>query len=267
MIKRCYNSLKLLYSQKQLLIAMAKREVQSQYVGSFLGFMWTIIQPAVMVTVFWFVFSVGFKSKPVGDVPFVVWLAAGMAPWFAFSAIVSSSANAVIQYGHLIKKTVFPSQVLPIVKLLSSMVGHAAFMLILIVLILANHIPIGLFWLQVIYYFGSLCLFSLGIGLIVAALNVFVRDITQIVGVVLQVGFWVTPIFWDIHMMPQKVQTILKFNPVYYFIQGYRDTFVKFTPFWQHELYGLYFWIITISLLMIGSYIFNKLRPQFADVL
>lgn len=264
---RAWQFVKLIYCNRQLITAMAKREIESQYVGSFLGFMWTIIQPAVMITVFWFVFSVGFRSQPVNDVPFVVWLTAGMAPWFAFSAIVSSSTAAIVQYSHLIKKTVFPSQILPVIKILSSMVGHVAFMLILVLLLLANKLFPGVFWLQVFYYFACLCFLSLGIGMIVSSLNVFVRDVAQIVGVLLQVGFWVTPIFWDIQMMPQKIQTVLKFNPVYYIIQGYRETFVEFIPFWKHELYGLYFWTITIVLLLIGSFVFKKLRPQFADVL
>ncbi len=249
------------------MFAMAKREVESQYVGSFLGFMWTIIQPAVMVAVFWFVFSIGFKSKPVNDVPFVVWLAAGMAPWFAFSAIVSSSANAILQYGHLIKKTVFPSQILPVVKVLSSLVGHGAFLLLLFFLIVLNQVALGFFNLQVIYYLLCLCVLALGLGFLVSSLNVFVRDISQIVGVVLQVGFWATPIFWDINMMSPGIQKILKLNPVYYIVQGYRDSIITYIPFWERELYTCYFWGLTCAIFLVGAVVFKRLKPQFADVL
>ena len=246
---------------------MAKRELQSQYVGSFLGFLWTFIQPAVMIVVFWFVFSIGFKAKPMNDVPFVVWLTAGMAPWFAFAAIVVSSTGAVIHQAHLIKKTVFPVQILPVVKIFSSMVGHGAFVMLLIVLIFFNRMGINTFYFQVLYYLFCLCCLSLGIGYFVSALNVFIRDVGQIVGVLIQVGFWATPIFWDIVIMPEKIQQVLKLNPVYYIVQGYRDSFIYFTPFWERPLYTIYFWVVTCLMWFIGTYVFQKLKPQFADVL
>ncbi|NNK95629.1 MAG: ABC transporter permease [Desulfobacterales bacterium] len=259
--------LKTIIKHRQLILVMAKRELQSQYVGSFLGFLWTFIQPAVMIVVFWFVFSIGFKAKPMNDVPFVVWLTAGMAPWFFFAAIVVSSTGAVIHQAHLIKKTVFPVQILPVVKIFSSMVGHGAFVILLMTLIFFNRMGINTFYFQVLYYLFCLCCLSLGIGYFVSALNVFIRDVGQIVGVLIQVGFWATPIFWDILIMPEKIQQILKLNPVYYIVQGYRDSFIYFTPFWERPLYGLYFWVVTCLMWFIGTYVFQKLKPQFADVL
>jgi ABC-type polysaccharide/polyol phosphate export permease len=108
---------------------------------------------------------------------------------------------------------------------------------------------------------------ALGISWGLSALNVFVRDVAQLVTVLLQVGFWVTPIFWDITMMPHKVQRLLKLNPVYYIIQGYRDSFITFQPFWNHLAYTVYYWLFTLAMLAGGAYIFKKLKPQFPDVL
>jgi lipopolysaccharide transport system permease protein/teichoic acid transport system permease protein len=267
MMGQLQELVKLVIARRSLILSMAVREVKSQYSGSFLGFSWTLIQPAVMVSVFWFVFSVGFKAKPVADVPFVVWLTAGMAPWFAFSAIVSSSAESVVQHAHLIKKTIFPSQILPVVKVVSNMVGHGAFLLLLLVLMLFNHIAISFVYIQVFYYLICLCLLALGIGYLVAALHVFARDVGQIVGVLLQVGFWATPIFWDIGIMAPDIQKILKMNPVYYIVQGYRDSFIAFIPFWERGLYSLYFWLVTILIFIAGAVVFRRLKPQFADVL
>jgi lipopolysaccharide transport system permease protein/teichoic acid transport system permease protein len=108
---------------------------------------------------------------------------------------------------------------------------------------------------------------ALGISWLVSSLNVFVRDVGQIVGVVLQVGFWATAIFWDMNMMSPEVQMWLKLNPVYYVVQGYRESFINFVPFWHHGLYTLYFWSVTASALLGGAFVFRKLKPQFADVL
>lgn len=259
--------LHLVVVQRQLIYALAKREIASQYIGSVLGIVWTFIQPAVMIFVFWFVFSVGFKTKPMNDVPFAVWLTAGMAPWFAFSDIVVKSAQAVVGYGHLIKKSVFPSQILPVVKILSSMSTHFAFVGLLLLLMLSLQVSLTWHAAQFFYYLFCLSFLALGIGWIVAALNVFIRDVGQIVSVLMQIGFWATPIFWDLKIMPDGIQQLIKFNPVYYIIQGYRDAFLYGIPFWERPLYTVYFWVVAVSCFFFGVIVFRKLKGQFADVL
>ena len=104
---------------------MAKREVATQYVGSAMGFIWTFIHPMVLICVLWVVFSLGFRVRPVDDAPFVVWLTAGMCGWFVFSDILGKSANVIIANANLIKKTLFPSQILPIVAVVSSFIAHS----------------------------------------------------------------------------------------------------------------------------------------------
>jgi len=89
----------------------------------------------------------------------------------------------------------------------------------------------------------------------------------QLVNIVLQIGFWGTPIFWNIHIMPPGIQTILKLNPMFYIVQGYRDSFIYFSPFWERPYQALYFWTTAITIFIIGALIFKKLKPHFADVL
>ncbi len=262
-----FDFIHLLYARRRLIIAMAAREIRAQYVGSSLGLLWTLIHPIVMISVFWFVFSVGFKSKPLNDVPFIVWLTAGLAPWYIFSETISGSTNIIIAHSHLVKKTIFSPQILPVVKILSSLVTHAIFLLVLLVLLIFQQMPLSVYYFQVLYYLFCMLLLSLGIAWGLSALNVFVRDVAQLVTVVLQVGFWITPIFWDISMMQPKIQWFLKINPVYYIIQGYRDSFITFYPFWLRPAYTLYFWSITLCVLVGGAYIFKKLKSQFPDVL
>ena len=108
---------------------------------------------------------------------------------------------------------------------------------------------------------------ALGISWSVSALNVFIRDISQVVAVVLQIGFWMTPIFWDLEMMPAKIQFIFKCNPMYYIVQGYRESFIYFFPFWRHPIQTVGFWCVAISFFITGGFIFKKLKPQFPDVL
>jgi lipopolysaccharide transport system permease protein/teichoic acid transport system permease protein len=258
---------RLIVRQRRLIVSMARREIAMHYVGSLLGFMWTFIQPMVMILVFWFVFSVGFKTKPMNDVPFVVWLTAGMAPWFAFADVVTGATGMIVDNAHLIKKTVFPSQILPVVRLVSSFVTHAVFLVVLLGLILFQRLPFSWYYLQFIYYLGCLSVLVLGLGWALSALKPFVRDIGQIVAIVVQIGFWATPIFWDINIMPAAAQQALKLNPMYYIIQGYRDSFLYFVPFWHHPWLTAYFWFVAAAAFVLGALIFRRLKPQFADVL
>jgi lipopolysaccharide transport system permease protein/teichoic acid transport system permease protein len=139
--------------------------------------------------------------------------------------------------------------------------------MVLIGLIILQKMPFTFYFLQFLYYLFCLCALALGIGWIVSALNVFIRDVGQIVEVAVQIGFWATPIFWDVNIMPPKFQTIFKLNPMFYVVQGYRDSFIYFKPFWEYPYQTLWFWTLTSITLVSGALIFKKLKPQFAEVL
>ncbi|MDA8240177.1 MAG: ABC transporter permease [Nitrospiraceae bacterium] len=257
----------ILYRRRSLIFEMAKRDITTQYVGSMLGFFWTFVNPLIMIFILWFVFSVGFKTAPRGNVPFVIWLTAGMAIWNTFSEVVSGATGVIIGSPHLVKKVVFPLSILPVVKLVGSLITHAIFIALLIALILLYHFPVSVFWLQGLYYFFAMGVLALGVSWITSSVNVFARDTSQIVGVILQFGFWATPIFWDLSMLPRSIQPMLKLNPMYYIVQGYRDSFIYSVPFWQHWQMTLYYWGFTGVAFVTGAVIFLRLRPHFADVL
>lgn len=267
MIRSFFNFLRLISQQKELILSMAKRQIVSQYVGSVLGFCWTIINPMVLIAVFWFVFSVGFKAQPVKDVPFVVWLTAGMAIWSFFTDVLGKASDAVRNNTALVKKTIFPSQILPFVSIISCLVNHMVFLFLLLILLIFNGMTFSLFFFQSLYYVFCLIVLTLGLSWMVSALNVFIKDVAQIVSVILQIGFWATPIFWNIDMMPESYHFFIKLNPMYYLVQGYRDSFIQFVPFWTHPYLTIYFWLFAIFSFIAGALIFRRLKPQFADVL
>ncbi len=246
---------------------MAKREVANRYVGSLLGFFWEFIHPVVMILVFWIVFSIGFKSQPMSDTPFVIWLAAGMAPWFVFVDIITGSAGIIVSNSHLIKKTLFPSQILPLVRIVSSLITHSVFLVVLLGLIAFKQLAFSFYFFQFFYYLLCMCVLSLGLAWALSSLNVFMRDINQMTAIIVQIGFWATPIFWDIHILPPRLQLIFKLNPMFYIVQGYRDSFISFTPFWERPYQTIYFWVVALVILGFGTLMFMTLKPKFADVL
>jgi len=262
-----FEFVRLLFDRRQLIWEMARRDLVQKYVGSRVGLLWTVIHPLSLIFIFWFVFGFGLKHKPVANVPFSAWLTAGMAAWFSFSGIVAESTGVIVSNPHLIKKINFPSQILPVVKIVSSMVNHLVFLILLVILLLVNGVPITFFALQIIYYYCCLVFLALGISWLTSAINVFFRDVGQIVQLVLQIMFWATPIIWDIKIMPEKVQMFLRLNPIHYIIRGYRESFIYYRPFWLHLWGGIYFWCVTLFLLIVGALVFRRLKGHFPDVL
>ena len=256
----------ILVRRRYLIMEMAKRDIATNHVGSLLGFFWTFVNPVLIVLILWFVFSVGMKVAPKGNVPFVVWLAVGMGIWNTFSEVVGGSTGVITSNAHLVKKVVFPLSILPVVKLVSALITHAVFLALIIVLILLYGLPVTLYWLQALYYFFAMCVLALGLSWITSSINIFVRDTGQVVNVLLQFGFWVTPIFWELGMMPVEIQDVLRLNPMFYIVQGYRDSFIYGVPFWQDWGMALYYWCTTFLVFSLGAVIFLRLRPHFADV-
>lgn len=252
---------------RSLLVSLTQRELKSRYAGSFLGLLWALIHPLAMIAIFWFVFSIGFKTQPLQEVPFVVWLTTGLAPWFLFAEIMNTSAGAVVDNGQLLKKTVFPPQILPLVKVSAALFSHTFFLMLVIALLLVCQIPLSLYSFQSIYYSLALVVLSMGLAWLVSALNVFVRDVSQVVSLVVQVWFWVTPVFWDISIMPSEVQWYLRLNPMYYVVEGYRESFLQSEGFWRNGSISLYYWTCAIASFGLGAYVFRRLKPQFCDVL
>ena len=239
-----------------------------------MGIIWAFIQPIVTVVVYWFVFEKGLKAGGINtragiDVPFVLWLVAGLVPWFFFQDALNGGTNALIEYNYLVKKVVFKISILPIVKIISALFVHVFFVVFALILCACYGYTPSLYTLQIIYY--SICTFLLVLGLVYAtsAIVIFFRDLTQIISIFLQVGVWLTPIMWDINMLSSHPWLIklFKLNPMYYVVTGYRDSMLGHVGIWNHASWTIYFWVVTILLFGLGSVIFKRLKPHFADVL
>lgn len=253
--------------ERGVLWKLAKNDFRSRFAASFLGGAWGFIQPLVTLLVMWFVFQVGFKNAPISGVPFIVWLAPAYLSWAFFSEALLSGTNCLIEYSYLVKKVNFRVSMLPLVKIVSSMIVHSAFILFIFFLLACNHVQFSIYNIQVIYYWICTCFLLAGTCWLLSAMAPFVKDVVNIVGVIVQIGFWVTPIFWTPDNMSPFVQSILKINPMFYICRGYRDAFIDHVWFWQRGFTNLFFWGIAILLFVAGAALFHKLRPQFADVL
>lgn len=258
-----------LYHNRKLIFSLAKNDFKTKYAGSYLGIVWAFVQPVVTILVYWFVFQVGFRSNDVSEFPFVLYLTSGIVPWFFFQDALNGGTNALIEYNYLVKKVVFKISILPIVKIISAAFVHVFFVCFaMFICTLYGYHP-SLYSLQFIYYFICVFVFVLGLVYATSAIVVFFKDLTQIIGIFLQIGIWMTPIMWDVKMLEAYplLLKLFKLNPVYYVVTGYRDSFLGHVGFWEHWKWGIYFWAVTAILFVTGSIIFKRLKVHFADVL
>lgn len=267
-IKGFIEFVQAIWNNRFLVAQLTKRDFQNRYLGSYMGIPWAFIKPLTMIFVMWFAFTYGLKVGMVDNtVPFAMWLVIGIIPWFFVSENIIGATYSLLEYSFLIKNISFRPSIIPLIKILTNSLIHLFFILILTIVAIAYDYPPSLHWVQVIYYMFCSIMLTLGISWFSSSVHLFMRDIGHIIEVVIQLFFWGTPIIWSYKMLPEKFYFILKLNPAFYLIEGYRDTFIYKIWFFEHVGLTIYFWGITFIIFVVGAFVFKKLKPHFADVL
>jgi len=251
-----------------LIFTLIKNDFKKQYLGSYLGIFWAFVEPLTYIIVIWFVFTYGFRQANTSNgAPYFLWLITGMIPWFFLTNGLISGANAVVENSFLVKKVAFRISILPIVSTGSALLIHLVLILFLIIVALLYGYMPTLYWLQVFYYVVLSTVFLVGFSWLTASIRVFIKDISSFISVVIQIGFWATPIFWNPSMISHKYHWVLNLNPAYYIVEGFRDTFINKIWFWQKPIDTFSFFIILFITFFVGAIVFRRLRPHFGDVL
>ncbi|WP_199369442.1 ABC transporter permease [Vibrio cholerae] len=261
------NYLNEVISSLRVIFSLAITEFKQRYFSNNLGIAWAFIQPVSTILIMWFVFEIGFKSNPIDDVPFILWLSCGMIPWFMFADCLHQGLNSVMGNSFLVKKIVFNTRLLPIVSTISPLIIHLFFFLLLCGMFLVYGYSFSIYWMFALYYSFSLYILVLAISQITSSVVVFFKDMSQIVGLVVQFGFWLTPVFWSIQIVPEKYKTLVDLNPVVYAVEGYRDSFIYMKAPWEDIYRAAYFWFVVLVIALIGGKVFKKLSPHFSDVM
>lgn len=261
-----YNFLRKIVLQRHLIWNFIIRDLKSRYIGSFMGFFWSVIHPLVLLLSYTFVFSIVFEIKPkLGQIDnFAVFLFCGILPWLYFQDTLIRSCNSVVDHSHLIRKTLFASEILPVTLVLSNLVTHlVGFAILLVVLLYMN--TIGWAALLVPIYLILLMVLSLGLGWLAAALQVFLRDTAQILSVVMVFWFWFTPIFYQIEMVPKAFRPWMQFNPLTHMVEGYRHLLLENRLPDAESLLWLAAW--AMGAFVVGGFVFRNTKREFVDVL
>ncbi|MFI3236960.1 MAG: ABC transporter permease [Lachnospiraceae bacterium] len=260
---------------RKLIWKLARNDFNKRYAGSSLGAVWALIQPVVTVLMYWVVFEflLGNKYQSIAggvEVPYVLYLTAGLVPWFFFSEAWNYGTSSLLAYQYLVKKVVFNIRILPVIRVTAAMFIHVFFAFVLIVIAGCYGYYPSVYTLQLAYYSIALAVFTLGMSYITSAIVVFFRDLTQIISIALQLGMWATPILWDISMAEKWGAVfgyVVKLNPVCYIVNGYRSAIYGEQWFFETPVYTVYFWVVSLAILWLGRRLFDKLKYHFADVM
>lgn len=253
---------------RTLLFQLVRRDFKQRFIGSAAGWLWGMIHPLVLIASWTFVFQVCLRqAPPAGEVTgnYTAFLFCGFLPWLLFQETVTRSANSLLDHSNLITKTVFPSEIVPVSIFLSSLVNHmlALSMALLFVSIWAGGISAMALMLPL--YMLLLGLFAVGIGWIVASLQVYLRDTAHVLAVILTLWFWATPIFISEQQVPQRFRFLMQLNPLAYMVRAYRERLLSYRAPAMDELLILAAYSITAFVL--GGFFFRHLKRGFADVL
>lgn len=261
--------LKAILAYRFFILSSIRNDLTSRFARSTLGGLWAILHPLAQVAIFALVLSNVLKARLPGAVEssygYALFLMAGTLAWNLFSDILSRSVSLFIEKGNLIKKMQFPRITLPVILLGSAWASNLIlFTCILLTYWLLGHPPA----LQTLWIFPMMVLLGLlasGMGLILSTLNVFIRDLSQIVPIVLQLLFWMTPIVYPINIVPEQFKAILQLNPMTEIVTAYQSALL-FNQSPDLAALGLLFGL-ALALMAAGLWLFRKVSPELVDLL
>lgn len=253
------------YKNRRTIQELARREFKISYGFNFLGFAWAILEPLAMMLIMLLVFTY-LRARATNDYPFVVFLLSGVVAFEFFNKSLMQGTKSIKFHSFLLKQGNFRMAFLPVINIFSTLKIHLILLVIAAIIFSFFHIYPSFYWLQLAYYIFAAVVLLIGLNWITSSIVLFIPDMQYIINIGMRSAFFLTPIFWDISMFPPKIAALLKFNPLYHIVDGYRMCFLYHKPFWSDTYSFISYWIITLVILATGIFVFKRLRPHFADV-
>lgn len=256
------------WSYRHFIVSSIKNDLRSRFARSKLGALWMVLQPLAQVAIYALVLSRIMAAKLPGidnRYAYVIYLMAGMIAWSLFAEVVTRSLTVFVDNGNLMKKMAFPRVCLPIIIAGSSLVNNLLLLCTTIgVFLLISHPPtLAFLWLPLLI--GINLAFGLGLGLILGVLNVFVRDVAQVMTVVLQLLFWLTPIVYMPSIIPERLRVILEFNPMMHMAVAFQDVLLYERAPGINGLIVIA--VAAVVMLLFALILFRRAAPEMVDVL
>ena len=260
-----FHNLRQLLRYRGLVQSLVARELKARYRGSVLGFFWSFINPLLLLLIYSFVFTFVIPARSPGHEPYALFMFCGILPWTWFTASLLESSNVLISGGNLIKKVLFPAEILPLVSVLANMVHFFFGLPILGVFLIYYRVPLQwseLAWFPVVVFVQLLL--TLGLALVLSALTVHFRDLRDILSNLLTFWFFATPIIYPMSMAPAAGRRLLNLNPFTHLAISYQEILFYDGRF-GHWKWLLALLVASAVLFLFGYFIFDRLRDSFAE--
>lgn len=256
------NQLKEILRFKNLVYNLVARDLKVKYKGSILGFLWSLLNPLIMLIVYTVAFQYIIKIQVKN---FPLFFLCGFLPWTFLSLSLSMAVSSIKDNANLVKKVYFPREILPLSIVLSNLVQFLLTFIILIPALILFKIKLGfpLLFLPLIILFQLA--FTLGLTLILSSLNVFFSDVRHLLEIFLQIWFWLTPIIYPVDLVPERFQSLYRLNPAVLFIESYRNSLLY--DKWLSSVELIFLFLIGVVFLALGHLVFNSYNRRFAEVI
>lgn len=258
---------KILFKNRKLAIQLGKNDFRNRFANTSLGSVWGFAQPFVFMMTYVIVFQYILKTGSSGSYPYIVWFLPGMSMWMFLSDAILTASNSIRNYSYLVKKVVFPVDIIPIISLTSS--SFIGIFLIYIATMASTAFGYFPNIFNVIYILFCAVAFIIAITRFTSALTTVVPDFSQLLNIIMQLCMWFTPIIWNLNMIEGSLVILFKAFPFTYLVEGFRQAFISSsTIITEHNgLYTIIFWVITILIFALGNNVFKKNKKDFSDVL
>lgn len=251
------------------IFSIARYELLADMRDSRLGLFWNFANPAIQVFTYWFVFGIGLRGgKPVNGIEFIDWMLAGLLVWFFISKCVTEGVNAIYSKVNVITKMKFPVSILPATIVVKELFNHLCMIAIIVTTFLIRGYDFSVSWFGIFYYTFCAATLSIAFSMCTSVLNMFTRDVKKMVNSCIRLLMYVSPILWNMDKLDQLwIRRLLKANPLYYIVEGYRDCFFYHRGFftYPHRIIG--FWAVTIGLFILGSWLMYRFKHKFIDMI
>lgn len=240
--------------------------------NNYLGMLWELINPGIQIAIYWFVFGFVQERHSIpgakGDIPFIIWMLAGVVLWFFIYPAITQGSKSIYSRLRMVSRMNFPLSAIPSYVILSLLYPQLLLMGIIIIVFQFVGYPISIYYIQLPYFLFATVIMLFSLSLITSTISTIVRDFQMLLISGMRVLLYVTPILWQADRFGPKFQFVMNLNPFYYVIEGYRYALLGEGWFIaEHPYITIYFWGLVLLFLSIGSYIHVRFRRHFIDFL
>jgi len=250
------------------IFSLAKYEYIADLRDSKLGIIWSFASPMIQVITYWLVFGIGMSRGDQEGVKYLPWVVVAFAAWWYINPCITNGCSAIFSKANVITKMKFPVSILPATVCVKELINHACMLVISIVVIMLYGFMPSLYWLGVFYY--MVCGFVLvwNLSIILSVLTMIWRDVRKFIKSIIRLLLYFSPVLWPAKFNNMPVlNVIMKLNPIYYVVQGYRDSLIFGKSILAHPAMMAYFWVINVLLFVIGCCLMYKFKKRFIDMI